>query len=541
MRRVLNRLLAGSAAALLVAGVVALPGAPAVAAASAPDVVASLMGPLSVTPGATRIDPLYAWATGGQSAVVIHPVTTVGKLTVTIDTAEVKDLATVDAMDLGSDDQKVCPAAGTLITCTIDGPLRFGGRGTIVPLLALRVTGREGATEGADGRRLTISISADGGRATSSPLRVTVGAGADLAGFIDTKATAVAAGATVDTDLRVVNTGAETMHDVMLILLGWDRTLVDGKGFSNCEYGYLTRCSFEDDLAPGTTYELSSPMRRKNPADAAAGSQARAIGSWSTTSDYFDFQTDTAGEDGASGMIGIDGTGPAVHLQAVAEPAVKPSKLNQADPKLDNNVLLSEFEVTGGEKPDEAAVGATVTGVAGEKVAAKVGFVNNGPGTLYHWTFENTDVVTEVKVPAGLTVVKADERCVPAPEAAETDGPGDDFVCATYAYARAGWTKAKASTLYDFTFKVKSASAPGTVEINGDGLLSDGDVLDRSKSDNTAALKVVLSATGNGTGGGGLPVTGADATLIGGAGVLLAVAGVFGLVLFRRRRVRFTA
>jgi hypothetical protein len=532
MRRVLNRLLAGSAAALLVAGVVALPGAPAVAAASAPEIVASFVGLLSITPGATRIDPLYAWATGGQSAVVIDPVTTVGKLTMTIDTAEVKDLATVDAMDLGSDDQKVCPAAGTLITCTIDGPLRFGGRGTIVPLLAMRVTGREGATEGADGR-LPISISADGGRAVSRPLRVTVGAGAGLAGFIDTKATAVAAGATVDTDLRVVNTGAETMHDVMLILLGWDRTLVDGKGFSNCEYGYLTTCSFEDDLAPGKTYELSSPMRRKIPADAAAGSQARAIGSWSTTSDYYDFQTGTAGEDGASGMIGIDGTGPAVHLQAIAEPAVKPSKLNQADPKLDNNVLLSEFEVTGGEKPDEAAVGATVTGVAGEKVAAKVGFVNHGPGTLYHWTFENTDVVTEVKVPAGLTVVKADERCVPAPEAAETDGPGDDFVCSTYAYRNAGWTKAKASTLYDFTFKVKSASAPGTVEINGDGLLSDGDMLDRSKSDNTAALKVELA--------GGLPVTGSHAAVIGGAGALLAAAGVFGVVLFRRRRVRFTA
>jgi LPXTG-motif cell wall-anchored protein len=533
MRRVLHRLLAGSAAAFLVAGAMALPAAPALATVSAPTVYWHFPA-VSVAPGAAKIEPLYAWVAGpyGELLPRLTGPLRIGRMTVTIDTAGVQDLATVKAVELESGDKSACPAVGTLITCTLDGPVLFAGQGSMRALLAVQVTGKAGATEGADGR-LNIAV-LTGGRTpeaippvTSSPdptgTDVTIGEGVDLAGFNNTQASEVAAGAAVDTGLKVANTGTKTAHGVVLVLLGWDPSLVEARGFRNCSYGVLTTCTFDDDLAPGTTYELSSPMRLKIPADAAAGSRARVFGSWYEKPDFVNLFIGISG-DGPSGLPSTDGTGPEVHLRPVAKPAVTPGK----DAEPDNNVLLNEVTVTGGEKPDEAAVGATVTGAVGEKVAAKVGFVNNGPGTLYHWTFGNTDVVTEVKVPAGLTVIKADKFCLPVAV--------DDYVCFTsgkYTAAKPS-TKAKASTVYDFTFKVKSASTAGTVVINGDEL-SGRYELDRSAGDDTAALKVELGE------GGGLPVTGSNAAVIGGAGVLLAAAGVFGVVLFRRRRVRFTA
>jgi LPXTG-motif cell wall-anchored protein len=540
MRRVPHRLLAGTAAAFIAAASLALPGTPAVAAGSDPSV--SLYFPdISVAGAAAKINPVYAWADGPGGADS-EPVA-VKKLTVTVDTSGVADLAAVkETGDLDLSDDQSCTTAGAKITCTIDGPLLFTGHDSLLPLLALQVTGKDGAAEGASGK-LTLTAQADDGPVTTSTSTVTVGEGVDLAGFIDTKAVKVAPGATADTDLRVANVGAKTAHGVVLAMLGWDPSLLDGKGFSNCTYGLLTVCTFDDDLETATTYALSSPMKVRIPADAAAGSQASAIGSWYTPSD---FQELLAGlpADALAQLLGPKGTGAAVHLEAQVKPKVQLKKLGQVDTKPDNNVLISEIEVSGGQQPDEAAVGATVSGAAGEKVAAKVGFVNNGPGTLYHWTFDNTDVATEVTVPAGLKVVKADDRCVSEPEAVQGDSAGDDVGASAaadldlgdddgadyYCLIEDGATKAKASALFDFTFEVRSASAAGSVAIN-----QDEDVVDRSSGDNIAALKVEL------TGGGGLPVTGSNAAVIGGAGVLLAAAGVFGVVLFRRRRVRFTA
>jgi hypothetical protein len=545
MRHALHRLLTGSAAVLIAGAVVmALPAAPALAA----DPAVRLHFPdLTVVASSAKINPLYAWidVPGDPGS----PPAQIDQVTVSVDTAGVTGIATVEPTDeFELSDEQACSTTGTVITCTMPGPLVLQPGTNLVPLLALQVTGKPGAAQDASGK-LAFTAQLDGAPAVTTGSTVTIGEGVDLAGFI-TKAISVAAGATVAPELRVANAGAKPVHGVQLVLLGWNSGLLKGPGFSNCTYGLLTICTFDDELATGTTYELSTPLQLQIPSDAAAGSRASAFGSWYTPSDFKEL-IDIGVEGSDGGIFGPKGTGPAVRLQPVAaKPAAGKKSLTagQVDTNPDNNVLINEVVVTGGQEPDVAAVGATVAGTAGDKVATRVGFRNNGPGTLYHWTFDNTNPDTHVVVPPGVRAVQVDDRCFAMPAPADTDPEGDqeflpgvpgatDYLCE----ADPGKTVAKASTLFNFTFQVRddASDAPGQVLINENGL---GDVLDSSGSDNTAKIAVNLSGGGGGGGdGGGLPVTGANAGLLGAAGGALLGAGVLGLLLARRRRTRFTA
>ena len=543
MRRALHRLLTGSAAGLIAAAVVALPAT----LASAADSALRLHFPdIAVVPNMAKINPLFAWVDvpGDQHRAPVQ----IGKLTVSVDTAGVSEIATVEAAgDIEVADDESCSRTGTVITCTITGPLVLDAGPNLLPLLALKVTGKSGAAPEASGK-LTFTARADADPVVTAESTVTIGEGVDVAGFI-TEPSSVAAGATVTTDLRVANVGAKPVHGVVLAMLGWDPSLVAGEGFSNCTYGILTVCTFDDELATGSTYELSTPMRLRIPSDAAAGSRASALGSWFTPSDFKEL-LDIVPDSTDSEILGPKGTGPAVRLQAVpVKRSASRAAGSQVDTNPGNNVLISEVVVAGNREPDVAAVGATVSGTAGDRVGARVGFVNNGPGTLYHWTFENTDPATHVTVPPGLRVVKVDDRCFPVPsaitdpdDADESDGENEDedvtgaadYLCTM----DGGTTKAKASTLFDFTFEVRAdaSDAPGQVRINEE-VFTGGDALDADDSDNSAKIEVSLSG---GT-GGGLPVTGANAGLLGAAGAALLVAGALGLRLARRRRTRFTA
>lgn len=539
MRSALHRLLTGWAAALVAAAVVAIPASPALAAD--PSLILHFPD-IAVAANSAKINPLYAWidVPGDPDSAPVQ----IDKLTVSVDTAGVSDIATVEAADdLELTDGQSCSQTGTVITCTLTAPLVLDPGTNLLPLLALKVTGKSGAAKGTSGN-LTFTAQTDDNPAVTADSTVTTGEGVDLAGFI-TKPSSAAPGATVATDLRVANVGAKPVHGVVLAMLGWDPSLVEGKGFSNCTYGILTVCTFDDELATGTTYELSTPMRLRIPSDAAAGSRASALGSWYTPSDFkelLDIAPDSTGEE----VLGPKGTGPAVHLQAMsaskstslAAMSVKKSASQAAGSQVDtdpaNNVLISEVVVGGKNEPDVAAVGATVSGTAGDKVTAKVGFVNNGPGTLYHWTFDNTDPATHVTVPPGLRAVKVDDRCFPASLSAIDITGASDYLCST----TGGKTKAKASTLFAFTFQVRdnASDASGQVRINED-VYTLGDTLDSDGSNNTAKIEISLSG---GT-GGGLPVTGANAGLLGAAGAALLIAGALGLLVARRRRMRFTA
>ncbi|GAA3348395.1 hypothetical protein GCM10020358_66740 [Amorphoplanes nipponensis] len=530
MRRVLHRLLTSTGAVLLAAAAVAVPGTPALAA----DPAVRLHFPdVSVAGRAEKVNALLAWidVPGDEPAQF-------GPLTVTVDTAGTADVATVELFaDFEGAAQQSCDVAGTVRTCRISGDLELEPGPNLVPLLALSARARPGAATGATGK-LAFTARLGAGPAATGQSTVTVGEGVDLAGTVAEPVT-VSPGAGVDTDLRVTNAGENPVKGVSLVMIGWHPSLLTGPGFRNCTYGALIVCTFADELAPGASYQLSTPMRLKIPADAAAGSTAGAVGGWYTTSDFRELLDAAPGA--GDEILGPQGTGPAVRL-AVAPPRkpVARAAAGQVDTEPGNNLLVSEI-VVGGRRPDLVAVGATVAGRAGEKVQARVGFRNDGPGTLYHWTFDNTDPGTHVTVPAGLEAVAVDDRCFPAmlevedPEDFDEDLAGAaDYVC----LLDEGRTKAKAGQLFDFTFRVRehASAAAGRVRINEE-MYRDGDPIDRNGANDSAQITVALS----GGEGGGLPVTGADTARLGAGGAALLLAGAAGLLLARRRRTRFAA
>ncbi|RSM47974.1 hypothetical protein DMB66_47220 [Actinoplanes sp. ATCC 53533] len=534
MHRALHRLLTGSAAALMAAAAVAVPGTPALAA----DPAVRLYFPdISVVAPAPKVSPLYAWITVPDKAGDVPA--PIGKMTVRVDTADVADIVTVTSVgDFENGEEQSCATSGAVITCTFTGPSELEPGINLVPLVALQVAAKAGVAQDADGK-LEFSVRLDDAPAVTTSSTVTIGEGVDLAAVLGTPRT-VAPGANVDAAPRVSNAGTKPVKSVVLILVGLDPSL-SKDSFSNCRYGFLTLCTFDDELATGTTYELSAPMRLKIPADAAAGSSAEVFSSWHTPSDFKELIGIVSELNDE--VFGPKGTGAPVRLRPVpASGAAKRAAANQVDTKPENNALISEFVVGGSRRPDMAAVGATITGDVGDKVRTRVGFTNNGPGTLYHSTFTNTDPGTHIRVPAGVKAVGVDERCFPlsSDEEFEPEDSAEDLTGASeyLCLLTGGTTKPKASALFDFTFQVreKPSAAAGRVTINENAFV-DEDPIDRDGGNDTAKIAVELS----GGSGGGLAVTGANAGLLGAGGAVLLLAGAIGLLLVRRRRVRFTA
>ena len=279
MRRALHRLLTGTAAALLATATVALPGSPALAA----DPSLRLHFPdIAVAGSLPKASPLFAWidVPGKPGTPVL-----LGDLTVRVDTAGVQDIAAVTVLDeFELDEDQLCKKSGTVFTCTFPGPSEFEAGVELLPLIALEVIAKPGAAQDAEGK-LAFSAQLGNGPAVSSTSKVSIGEGVDLAGVISAPKR-VLPGDDVDAGLVVANAGENKVKGVVLAMSGWDPTLTDGPGFSNCRYGAVIICTFADELAPGTTYELARPIRLKIPADAASGSRASALGAWYTPSDF---------------------------------------------------------------------------------------------------------------------------------------------------------------------------------------------------------------------------------------------------------------
>nr|BFE70654.1 hypothetical protein GCM10020092_039550 [Actinoplanes digitatis] len=173
MRRALHRLLSGSAVALLAAAVVSAPGTPALAA----DPAVRLHFPdISVVGKDTKTSALFAWIDVPGTAP-----TAIGKLTVSVDTAGVDSIATVEAFsefeDIGGE---FCDRAGTVITCELDGPIELEGGTNLLPLVPLSVTAKPGAAQDAEGK-LAFTARIDGGPAVTAESTVAIGEGVDLA------------------------------------------------------------------------------------------------------------------------------------------------------------------------------------------------------------------------------------------------------------------------------------------------------------------------------------------------------------------------
>jgi hypothetical protein len=196
MRRNLKRLLSGSAVTLLAAAAIAVPSTPALAAG--PAVRLHFPGLTVAAGGANKLGLVNTWVDVPGTEPVVA-----GKVTVTVDTADVDDIATVTI------DEKRrfrCDQAGTVITCeTLDPQLSLHPGPNMVGIVALSVRGKKGAALGADGQ-LAFTARLDDGPAVAFRSTVAIGEEVDLAGHFGGRVT-VDPGKSFPAPIRTTNDG----------------------------------------------------------------------------------------------------------------------------------------------------------------------------------------------------------------------------------------------------------------------------------------------------------------------------------------------
>jgi hypothetical protein len=311
---------------------------------------------------------------------------------------------------------------------------------------------------------------------------------------------------------RVRNTGA-TPIDGLTAVISADDNILAGTNFGNCFYSYAISCTFSTSIPPGDTFQMSAPFVLRTPRDAVVGSRTSLNVQWLTAAEWEDQ------EDGSGPPEGRAGTGPDLELAEVTAAAAAGAP--QADTDHDDNGTFTDVSVTGGRRTDVTAFATGVTDTLHEVQDLTVGLVNQGPGTLRHPLFFNNGGGVHVVMPAGVSVVRADQRCRMRPYAE----PGvREFDCS------APRMVLRPGQRLGFAFAVRVnrvvATARGEVEVY---LYDNGEQIDRDPRNNTVPIRVTAAG-----GGGGLPVTGADAMITAGAGVLLVLVGVVVLVGFRR-------
>jgi len=381
------------------------------------------------------------------------------------------------------------------------------------------------------GADLQLVVRDDSGRwqetATVTILRGGLGIDLQTAPIPDV---ALTAGKAAVLPISVRNNGNKTADGVAIALSGQPYVTFPNN-YSNCvdvESPQGIICSFDIDLAPGAVFTVSpsTPLTvaadtvAPGPADYKAG--VRAFG---LTDDSAD-----AGLAAARKAVRQPGTKlalvPVMQGLAVADP----SEQNEWD-------NATSFTVKVALNPaDSVALGDTFEGKVGETKTIEVGFRNDGPAVVLgpgkQWTQS-----AKVRIPSGLALTKVDKKCVPNADGEPSwDNPGQisghDYVCVATDPQTVGKKQ-----LFSFTAKIQNGDNKdkGSITV-------DGGVQDTKKDNNVAKIEVKLTTTGtgNGTGGtggsgGGLPITGAPTGQIAATGLLLVLAGVFALVLTRRR------
>ncbi|MFU8850891.1 LPXTG cell wall anchor domain-containing protein [Micromonospora sp. SL1-18] len=418
-------------------------------------------------------------------------------------------------------------------------------------LFRVAVAPTDSAKDG-DSGKLKTTVSADGFDAVTDESTVRIGEGVDLAAGPRTELS-LRPGKSFTTPLKVTNAGETTVKGATAIFSN-DYGLNAGKHNSNCTYvgDELRTCQFKDEIPAGTT--LSATLPYVLGADSfAPGFKAGEI-QWMTPAEFEDFQVYldhhgiTIGEPGTDGELTLAKAGAKMTANAV-----------QADTQPDNNWSSLQVTVTGKNSTDLEALGAKLTGKAGDTVKATVGVRNNGPATLDYSRGDSSVTYMALDVPEGTTAVEVPQNCMPAngDKWGEPGKPGArHYFCYLDPFLKAGDT----ATL-DFTLRIDKviANATGLVKINVPCKCDGGFYKDLKPANDTA--KIVVNGTGGGsTGGDGgqgtpgtadggqgggdgdtLPITGSATGLIASVGALLLVAGMGGYVVARRRKTRFVA
>jgi LPXTG-motif cell wall-anchored protein len=396
-----------------------------------------------------------------------------------------------------------------------------------------------GNSEAEPGSKGTVTFTAevDGVKGTAKSV-VTIGEGVDLATPETISATAEP-GAVATANQPVGNIGTSTVHKTILNLSPDWRAPYRGD-FSNCTtYGddFFVVCTFDQDLEPGQSYQLSQAIPYKVEAGSRTGAVFHSYSMWLTQGDW-DMIVDSWITDDLEAK---PGKGEPLRIVPVANAR---RGVPQTDVDGYNNFSSVNIKVGGDNRADVAAVGASAAGAVGATVTVKPAIKNLGPAFLEQLANEEIPPVVRIKVPTGTTAVEVGYECAPYTE----DGNWPDWE----AFGQPGAAEygcltfdVEKGTSYEYAMSLRIdkviADATGAISVNVDE--------DPNAANNVAEIVINGTGTGGGNGGtgggdgdgGGLPVTGPQATLIATIGVLLLGGGAAGFVLARRRRTRFVA
>jgi LPXTG-motif cell wall-anchored protein len=444
-----------------------------------------------------------------------------------------------------------CETAGHVITCT-DPVETFPGpwgatlfEVTVKPLpgVAAGASGTLRATAGASGTlratagasgTLRATAGAEGVAEVTDDARVRVGDGVDLAAEQELSFSS-RPGGSFGVEWAITNAGQRQVDSVTMFVdagLVVDATTL----YSNCTYvgTELRTCSFDTPLAPGKTYVIDDPMPFALGNDAhAPGDEAIGV-SWMTPAEFADLK-------GLLDRLGIPtGTaGPAEKLTLVEALPAMQARGAQADTEPLNNWAVATIRVDGDNKADFAAIGAVLRGPAGTTVTPALGAKNNGPATLDLRIGSGESVIhATITVPPGTTAVRVPRECAPAANGVvdwENAGkPGAGVYLCTL-----GDLVHPAGEMFtsDLELRIDSVidNARGSVVLYDRQFEVPTYPLDPNKSNDKADIVVNPTAGG----GGSLPITGAPTWSIAVAGAVLLLLGAAGLLLARRRRMRF--
>ncbi|WP_250002801.1 hypothetical protein [Actinoplanes sp. M2I2] len=499
------RRLAGAVLTALLAALV-----PAAAAHAAPLTWAMTMGQESVPPGGRESLPLsYRVAGAGNDRQ---------KFDLVFDITATRDLVTVSLP--GS----ACVTTATTVSCPASG---------LDASIHVTVAARSGAPVGTT-MRLPGRIVQEGRTVAGATGTITIAEQVTIAAIDAQDNLPIASGATAGLAAGVRNTGDKPVTGVIARL----RTAngIRPAEYANCvpvEAPYQfppasgAVCLFDEELAPGRSYRLKTPLRVTVTDQVWAPSGWYSSFTWWTTQDFLD----------QGGELPTGGSGPRLELAdaptARAVPQTEPALNGDND---DDWTLL----VTGRNASTFTVEGDTVSGRVGQTVTVRTSVRNNGPARL-----EGTEqppgssMIAVVTPPRGTTIVKHSKSCHPfsighpAPyppfplDAEIGDGkvycwPGD-FFFPSYLPGR--------TYTYDITLRI---TEPGTLRGDFTTLLADAGTPagpDRQRA--AIVVDATAPAAGNGGEGGGLPITGSNSPAVALIGLTLLIAGAVARIATR--------
>jgi LPXTG-motif cell wall-anchored protein len=280
-------------------------------------------------------------------------------------------------------------------------------------------------------------------------------------------------------------------------------------------------CTFDQEIAPGATFELPVTAPIRIAVDRDLGGPF-TYGGWVVA-------------------VGLGGAGQSL--------PGGPSGRNQfghddAVPEYNDGDNASSFGVTlDRSAADSAAVGATLSGAIGDRETFEVGVRNLGPTTVIdgiydlheHW-YPNV----RVRIPAGLRLTGVDKDCWPG-TGPELENPrkhgvveGVDYVCDGRGELRTTAVGETVTLAFTGTLTGEDSEAGWVV--------ADGGKQDGNARNDKAAITIALGGSTEGEnpgggGGGGLPITGAPVGWVALGGAVLLIAGAVAAFVFRRRRI----